>query len=67
MMSFQGNGDPRVLNIPLGYVKEVRVRELSGGKTAGLAVGVTLGAAATVMLTALVVIVVSFGGSGGIE
>jgi hypothetical protein len=56
MLFLQGEKDAHVAQIPLAYIEEVRVRELSPGKTAGLAVGVTLGAVATAMLTALVVV-----------
>ena len=43
MLVLQGRNDPGATQVPLAYVQRVRVREYSRGKTAGLAVGLSLG------------------------
>lgn len=54
--------------VPLGYVKQIRVREYSHGKTAALAIGITAGAVLTVLGGLLIVVSQSpVQSSGGIE
>lgn len=43
MLLLESERDPQVTQVPLAYVKQIRVREYSHGKTAALSIGLTLG------------------------
>lgn len=68
MLILQGQADPMVTQVPLAYVQQIRVRELSAGKTAGFVIGVSLGGLAALVGTAFLIALtgsrpVSSGGS----
>ena len=48
LLVLQSENDPHVIQVPLEYVKQIRVREFSPPKTVGLSIGATVGGVALI-------------------